>query len=117
MQLRRAAGVLTYHALWSTTRLRSAGRALVEALGSEDETVRTMAGMSLVRAGERSEPLLEEALNRRENLPMVLQILADLGDPTVAPALERFTNDRDPAVARAAREALRALQADLEVRD
>jgi len=111
MELRKAVGVLTYHALWRTAGLRSAGRALIKALASEDETVRTMAGMSLVRAGERSEPLLEEALDRRESLPLVLQILADIGDPSIAPELERFTSDRNPEVARAAQEALRTLRA------
>jgi len=75
-----------------------------------------MAGMSLVRGGERSEPLLGEALARRENLPLVLQILADIGDPDIAPELEQFKDDRDPEVARAAQEALRTLRANHEDR-
>ena len=111
MQLSKAARILACRTLWSSTGLRPAGRALVKALGSEDETVRTLAGMSLVQTGERSEPLLEEALHRRESLPLVLQILADIGDPDIAPELERFTDDPDPETARAARSALRTLRA------
>ena len=110
MELAKTAGVLAYRTLWNTARVRSAGRALVRALGSEDETVRSLAGMSLIQAGERSEPLLVEALGRRENLPLVLQVLADIGDPSAEPVLERFTDDPDPAVSRAARDALRTLR-------
>jgi HEAT repeat protein len=114
MEFSKAVRVLACRTLWNSTGLRSAGRALVKALGSEDETVRTMAGMSLVQTGERSEPLLEEALSRRENLPLVLQILADIGDPDVASELERFTDDPDPETARAARSALRTLRASAD---
>ena len=40
-------------ALWRATGLRRAGRALVHALGSRDEGIRALAGMSLVQAGRR----------------------------------------------------------------
>lgn len=111
MELGKVAGVFANRALFSTTGLRPAGRALVRALGSEDENVRTIAGMSLVQAGERAEPLLQEAARRRENLPLVLTILGDIGDPKSEPLLERYTGDEDPEVARSAREALRVLRA------
>ena len=109
MELGKVAGVFANRALFSTTGLRPAGRALVRALGSEHEDVRAVAGMSLVQSGERAEPLLEEAARRRENLPLVLTILGDIGDPKSEPLLERYTDDEDPEVARSAREALRVL--------
>lgn len=104
------AGVLTNRALFSTTGLRPAGRALVRALGSPDEEVRTIAGMSLVQTGRRSEPLLEEAAARRENLPLVLTVLGGIGNPASEPMLAHFADDPDPEVAQAARDALRTLR-------
>lgn len=111
MAVAQVAGVLANRALFATTGLRPAGRALVRALGSEHEDVRAVAGMSLVQAGERAEPLLEEAADRRENLPLVLTILGDIGDPACEPLLARYTLDGDPEVARSAHAALRTLHA------
>ena len=96
-------------ALWRGAGVESAGRTLVKALGNGDENLRTIAGMLLVKAGKRSVPLLEEALRRRENLPMTISILADIGDPSSQSALRSFTSDPDPRVAAAARDALRLL--------
>ncbi len=67
--------------------------------------------MFLVQAGKRAEPLLEEALRRRDNLPMVLSVLASIGDRKFEPELREFSLDRDPKVAQAARDALRVLEA------
>ncbi len=96
--------------IWRSTGLRAAGRALVRALGSDDEDLRTIAGMFLVKAGKDAEPLLEEALERRENLPMVLWVLGDIGDRRLEPEIRQFSDDRDPRVAGAARDALRGLR-------
>ena len=60
--------------VWNSTGLQSAGLALVDALGSPDEGVRTVAGMFLVQAGKRAEPLIEEAIRRCQHLPIVLII-------------------------------------------
>jgi len=99
--------------VWNATGLRSAGRALVEALGSTDEGVRTVAGMFLVQSGKRAEPLVEEAIRRRKNLPTVLIIAGDIGAVRLEPELQRFTKDVDPQVAKAARDGLRILAAQL----
>jgi HEAT repeat protein len=109
MGVARAAGLFGYKAMWAAGS-RRAGRALVRALGSAEEDVRTVAGMLLVRGGERAAPLLEEALRRRESLPMVLSVLADLGDPRCEPEIRAFVDDPDPKVADAARNALRILE-------
>ena len=95
--------------VWATTRLRSAGRGLVDALGSPDDGVRTVAGMLLVQAGKRVEPLLEEAIRQRRHLPMVLLIAGDVGATRLEPDVRRLTSDADPDVAKAARDALRLL--------
>jgi NAD(P)-dependent dehydrogenase (short-subunit alcohol dehydrogenase family) len=104
-------GLLAQHAAWRVTGSRGLGRAVVRALGSEDPTVRTMAGTLLARSGSRAEPLLEEALAARESLPMVLTLLADIGDEKCRPAMSELTWDPDDTVAGAARQALRVLDA------
>jgi HEAT repeat protein len=110
MSLAKSAGLVAYNALWRATGLPSAGRALVHALDSGDEDVRTIAGMFLVQGGRRARPLLEEALERREHLPMVLRILGDLGDPRAAYEVASFADDPDSEVADAARDSLRVLE-------
>jgi len=107
----QAAGALVAQILWRRTGLRAAGRFLVRSLGAPNESVRAIAGMALVKAGRRSEPLLEEALNRREALPMTLAVLADLGDQKYEEEFRQYAQDSDPQIARAARNALRALSA------
>lgn len=96
---------------WRLTNLRPVGRIIVHALGSRDENIRAIAGMFLVRAGKQAQPLLEEALRRRENLPVVLIILGDINAKELAPEIQQFSRDQDPGVARAARDALRILSA------
>jgi HEAT repeat protein len=83
---------------------------LVRALGSPDENIRSIAGIFLAKSGKRAEPLLLEAVNRRENLPTVLTVLGSIGDPALIPQLRLFTNDQNPEVAKAAREALKVIE-------
>src|SRR5262245_21508514 len=97
--------------LWNATGLAPAGRALVEALGSEDDGVRTVAGMLLVQSGKRAKPLIEEAIERGHDVPMVLRIAGDIGAIGLEPALRRFVGDPDPEVAQAAHDGLRILAA------
>jgi hypothetical protein len=104
-----AIGLFICAAAWRATRLRFLGRMIVKALGSRNENLRTIAGIFLVRARRLTEPLLEEALHRGENLPIVMTILADIGDKRIEPEIRRFSRHEDPQVAEAARQALRVL--------
>ena len=79
--------LFVYRALWHWLGITSAGRALVRALGSPDENIRSIAGILLTKSGKRAEPLLEEALVRREHLPIVLTVLGSIGDPALIPQL------------------------------
>jgi len=88
----------------------SAGRRLLADLASDDETVRMLAGMFLVRNGRRSLPVLREALARREQLPTVLTMLADIATPESEELIRPLVDDADPAVAAAARSALDILE-------
>ena len=107
----QAARLYALKSLWSATGLRSAGRALLDALGSPDEDLRTVAGMLLVQGGKRAEPLIAEAIARRQHLPTVLVMAGDIGATSLEPELRQLTTDPDPAVARAARDGLRILGA------
>jgi hypothetical protein len=97
--------------LWTATGCHSAGRALVKALGSTDEGERTVAGMLIARGGKRAEPLVTDAIRRREHLPIVLLIAGDIGATNLEPDLRHLTTDPDPDVARAATDALEMLAA------
>jgi len=105
----QVARLFALKSLWCVTGFRPAGRALVDALGSGDENLRSAAGMLLVQCGKHAEPLIAEAIARREHLPMALLIAGDIGASALEPALRRFTADPDPDVARAAHDALRIL--------
>lgn len=111
MVLARALCLFVSNAVWRVFDLRAAGRVLVRALGSEDENSRNIAGMLLVRAGKKSEPLLQEALDKRENLPVVLTVIGSLGDRKFEAELRRFSHDADPDVAKAAKDALQLIEA------
>jgi hypothetical protein len=67
--------------------------------------------MFLVRSGKRSEPLLAQALEKRQSLPLVLTILGDIGNPANLPKVQSFKNDPELEVAKAARDAVEALRA------
>ena len=103
------ARLYAWRSLWSATGSRSAGRRLVDALGSPDPGVRTAAGMLLVRTGKRAEPLIEEAVRGRQHLPMTLLIAGDIGAAGLKPEISQLTQDPDPEIARAARDALQLL--------
>ena len=97
-------------AAWRFTGLRFCGRTLVRGLASPDETVRTIAGILLVRAGGRSGPLLDRALAGAEpaHVPMQLRILGELGDERWDGVLERYSKHENPKIADAARDAIQA---------
>jgi HEAT repeat protein len=105
VKLARSLGLFGLKAAFSGTRSVSAGRALVNALGDSDENVRTLAGMFLVQSGRKATPVLLEALAQGRHVPTVLTMLGDIADPAALPVIERFADDPDPEVARAAREA------------
>lgn len=106
MAIASAAKLMAASELWKRARVKSAGRSLVDSLGSGDEDTRQVAGMLLVKGGRKSVPLIREAIDKRQHLESVLLIAADLGDPGLASRIPAFTDDPDPEVARAARDAV-----------
>ncbi|MDH3692618.1 MAG: hypothetical protein OEU36_24585 [Gammaproteobacteria bacterium] len=110
MRLAETAKLFVIRMLWQWTGLRRLGDQLVQALGSEDENIRTIAGMFLVQTGRRSRPLLEETLDKQQHLPVILTILGDIEDLEYLPKLEKYTQDPDSAVAQAARDAIEVVK-------
>jgi hypothetical protein len=107
-----AARLLAAGAAWRLTGAVPAGRALVGALADGDETERTVAGMQLTRAGDRSVPLLTEALlTGSAPGPLVVDVLASIGTDKARSTLRRVARAPAPGVAVASREsAARALR-------
>lgn len=110
MEVVGALKLFAANAMWRFGGSKSAGRSLVHALGSENEDLRTVAGTLLARGGGRAEPLLLQAIDKRQSLPLALTILADLGDDSCRPILHRYVDDPDPETAQAAAQALRVLE-------
>jgi len=81
----------------------------VNALGSSDEDLRTIAGIFLVRAGDRSVRLLREALESGRNLPMLLRIIGDAGAHEFEADLRSFLDHTDQQLVQAACDALKLL--------
>ncbi len=70
--------VLMAGALWRTVGLAGSGRTLLEAFSGGNEQNRMLAGMSLVRAGDRSFALIEDEIEAGRAAPGILQLLADI---------------------------------------
>lgn len=110
MKVGEAAALFGAAAAWRLGS-RAAGRRVVDGLSSADEACRQIAGMLLVRAGARAEPLLAEELRQPRNLPHLLRVIGDAAPAAFAAELERYAVSEDDAVRQAARDALRAAAA------
>ena len=111
MKWGEAASVFAAYGAWRATGSARAGVVLSAALGSSDETNRTAAGMLLLRGGEKALPLLRANLQRGTAVPMTLRLLGDIGGHAARATIEPYTQSADPAIARAARDALAAADA------
>jgi hypothetical protein len=103
-----SARLLAAGAAWRFTGAAPAGRALVGGLVEGDEDERTIAGISLTRAGDRSVPLLAAALDRGADPDPVVDVLAGIGTDAARSALRRAAEAGSAAAEPAAR-ALRTL--------
>ena len=84
----------------------SSVKRLVKALDSSNEDTRTAAYMALVKLGP---DYAKEVMKNAENpTSEIIQVLGDMGDASVIPALERFT--KDGSLGEIARESIEALR-------
>lgn len=72
--------VLAAGLLWRWFGSRGSADTLLEAVASQDEQNRMLAGMSLVRAGEKSFDLIEDQIDTGEATPPAVRLLPDI-DP------------------------------------
>ena len=82
---------------------------LISALGSRDEDASVAAYMALVKLGPKNAGRLIEAARQGRCSAALLQVVGDLGDPSVVPDLKEFVAAEDPEVAAAARESIEIL--------
>jgi hypothetical protein len=106
-----AARLLVAGAAWRLAGAAPAGRALVCALADGDETERAVAGIQLTRAGDRSVPLLAEALLAGTPPDPAVDVLASIGTDEARSALRRVATESgvDATSRESAARALRTL--------
>ncbi|HEX2403669.1 MAG TPA: hypothetical protein VHM29_03120 [Acidimicrobiia bacterium] len=85
-----------------------AGYTLLDAFSGDDEQEKMLAGISLVKAGERSIDLVDKARKTGRLTPEVVRLLADIGGPRSRALLTEISAGED-SVAIAATESLQVL--------
>ncbi len=109
MSAARSAKLLVTGSAWLVTGLGSAGRSLVTAVCDGDEDEQAVAGMLLVRGGDRSLALIEEGLAAGSGSPTLVDVLASIATAKARAALVRATQAPQPEIAVAAADALQTL--------
>ncbi len=113
MSATASARLLAIGATWRLTGVNAAGRALVTAVAGDRETERTLAGMLLVQAGDRSVPVVTDAILTGPAADELVNVLASIGSRNAREALARVSRASPSIVAQsvamAAAEALRTL--------
>lgn len=108
-----SAKLLAIGAAWRLTGVSAAGDALVTAVTAGGETERTLAGMLLVQAGDRSVPVVTDAILACPEPADLVDVLVSIGTDDARAALLRVSQSPPPAVppatSDAAAEALRTL--------
>ena len=86
----------------------SSVKRLVKALDSSNEDTRTAAYMALVKLGPNyAKEVLKTAGDATSG---VIQVLGDMGDPSLIPELERYAATDNSKIAEVARESIEALK-------
>jgi acetylglutamate kinase len=104
-----SARLLALGAAWQLVGVPAAGRALVRAAAADREDERTLAGVLLVKGGDRSVPMLAAALRAGSASVGLIEVLASIGSNRARAALAVAAETAAPAVAAAAADALRTL--------
>jgi hypothetical protein len=111
IQVLLIADLFVANTIWRGTGSLWAGSRIVARLAADHASVRSVAGILLVRGGDEAVPLVHHAIQRKVNLPHTLVVAGTLGAESLRSELEKFRTDENPAVAAAAEEGLRRLHA------
>ncbi len=109
MSLVSSAKIAAASAVWRLTGLESAGRVLVGSVATGDENSQALAGVLLVKAGERSVPLITEALTAGAASTELVDVLASIGGATARNGLERVASAPGSEITISAQKALKDL--------
>jgi hypothetical protein len=108
MSLGESLKVIGAGLVFRATGAEGAGYTLLEAFSGSAEQEKTLAGISIVKAGERSVDLIDKARQSGRLTPEVVRLLADIGGPRSRALLTEISGDDGP-VADAATESLEVL--------
>jgi hypothetical protein len=101
MRLGESLKVIGAGLVFRATGAEGAGYALLEAFSGEDEQEKALAGISIVKAGERSVDLIGKARESGRLTPDVVRLLADIGGPRSRALLAEISGDEGPLAAAA----------------
>lgn len=96
--------VLAAGTAWRLFGSRRAAEILFVAMSADDEQTRTLAGMSLVKAGRRSFDFIEGKIAAGEASASMLRLLPDIEGERARPILERVACGDDGDLKKAAKE-------------
>lgn len=101
--------VLMAGASWRLFGSERAAETLLDAVSGDNEQNRMLAGISLVKAGQRSFDLIEKKVEAGEASPPVISLLPDIGGEKARNLLEKVADGESSEKASAANECLQLL--------
>lgn len=101
--------VLAAGLAWRWFGSRGSAETLYDAMAGDDEQNRMLAGMSFVRAGERSVDFIEHKIDAGEVSPRIIRLLPDLDEARARPLLARVAASASGDVAETARQCIAEL--------
>ena len=93
-------------ASWRLLGSRGAADMLLEAVSGDDEQNRMLAGMSLVKAGQRSFRLIVDKIDAGEATPAIVRLLPDIAGEKARPILDDLAVRASGEVQQAATECI-----------
>lgn len=103
---RSAFRVIAAGIAWRLFGSRKSGSLLLQAIGGDDEQNRMLAGMSLVKAGDRSFRLIEEEINDENASVSLIRLLPDIGGEEARKLLEGIAASGSHELSEAATECI-----------
>jgi hypothetical protein len=91
---------------------RRAGEKLIAAMAADDEQNRMLAGMSLVKAGQRSFDFIAEKVDGGEATPAVVRLLSDIDGARARTVLDKLVAGDSVALADAAQQCIDNLDSE-----
>jgi len=96
MSFGRSANLIRAGFTWRAFGSSGAGATLLDAMAGDDEQERMLAGMSLVKAGDRSLDLISAAYASGNATPQMVRLVADIGGPRARPMLTEMAASPGP---------------------